>query len=200
MLLRHAAESVVSNILISKQEGMVDEIAKYYAANPELVRHLRLEIARVDLGIHDVEVRQTPHGAMMYFWHEGLDQPLPLASESHGTQQFLQLYPALLYALDQGGVAVLDELDAAIHPLLLPEILRWFHDPKRNPHNAQLWMSCHSVSLLEEFIKEEVLFCEKDARGCTRVYGLRDIQAVRRTENYYRKYLSGMYGAIPQIG
>jgi uncharacterized protein len=61
-------------------------------------------------------------------------------------------------------------------------------------------MRCHSVSLLEGLIKEEVLFCDKDSRGRTAVYGLRDIQAVRRGDNYYKKYLGGAYGAVPQIG
>ncbi len=84
--------------------------------------------------------------------------------------------------------------------MMLSEILRWFYDPKRNPNDAQLWMSCHNASLLEELSKEEVLFCDKDGRGRTQVYGLRDIQSVRRTDNYYRKYLGGVYGAVPQIG
>jgi uncharacterized protein len=30
-------------------------------------------------------------------------------------------------------------------------------------------MSCHNVSLLDELIKEEIYFCEKDSRGRTRV-------------------------------
>ena len=95
---------------------------------------------------------------------------------------------------------MLDELDAAIHPMILPEIVRWFHDPVRNPHNAQLWTTCHNVSLLEDLTKEEVFFCEKDPAGRTRVYGLRDIQDVRRTDNLYRKYLGGVFGAVPHIG
>ena len=44
------------------------------------------------------------------------------------------------------------------------------------------------------------MFCSKDKRGRTEFYGLRDIQAVRRTDNYYKKYLGGAYGALPQIG
>ena len=44
---------------------------------------------------------------------------------------------------------MLDELDSTVHPSFLPEILRWFQDPKENPNNAQLWMSGHNASLLE---------------------------------------------------
>ena len=84
--------------------------------------------------------------------------------------------------------------------MILPEILRWFHDPKRNPHEAQLWMTCHSASLLEDLTKDEVLFCEKSNDGRTQVYSLRDIKGVRRIDNYYRKYLGGAFGALPHIG
>jgi predicted ATPase len=70
----------------------------------------------------------------------------------------------------------------------------------RNQQNAQLWMSCHNASLLDELIKEEVYFCEKDSRGRTRLYGLQDIQSVRRNDNFYQKYLGGVYGAVPQLG
>jgi AAA15 family ATPase/GTPase len=103
-------------------------------------------------------------------------------------------------ALMTGGVAVIDELDLSIHPLVLPEIIRWFYDTERNLHNAQLWMTCQNASLLEELVKEEVFFCEKDLKGRTTVYGLQNIQAVRRGDNYYRKYLGGVYGAVPRLG
>jgi hypothetical protein len=69
----------------------------------------------------------------------------------------------------------------------------WGHCTKGNCKHV-------NVSLLECLIKEEVLFCEKDGRGRSTVYGLRDIQAVRRGDNFYRKYLSGVYGAVPNVG
>jgi predicted ATPase len=105
---------------------------------------------------------------------------MPLILESHGTREFMKFYPLIYHVLRTSGIAVLDELDAAIHPVLLPEILRWFYDPDRNPHGAQLWMNCHIASLLEDLTKEKVLFCEKDDLGRTSVYSLRDVQAVRR--------------------
>ena len=58
-------------------------------------------------------------------------------------------------------------------------------------------MTCQNASLLEELVKEEVFFCEKDSKGRTTIYGLRDVQAVRRNDNYYRKYLGGLSGAMP---
>ena len=49
-------------------------------------------------------------------------------------------------------------------------------------------------------MKEEILFTSKTANGRSEVYALSDVQGVRRDDNYYRKYLSGIYGAVPRIG
>ena len=125
---------------------------------------------------------------------------MPHIYESHGTRQFLKLFPLISDSLSTGGIAIIDELDAAIHAMILPEIIDWFHDPDRNPRNAQLWMTCHNVSLLEDLSKDEIVLCEKTRRGRTATYGVNDIKGVRRDDNYYRKYLGGVFGAVPQIG
>lgn len=195
-----SVSTVVSNILIEKVEGSDDKIALFYSSNPSLLEKFNRDVERVDFGIRSMRTEMGPTGPTIKFEHEALTHPMPLMYESHGTRQFVRLYPYISYALETGGIALLDELDTAMHPVILSEILRWFYDEERNPLNAQLWMTCHSASLLEELSKEEVFFCEKDSKGRTRVYGLRDIQSVRRSENYYRKYLAGLYGAIPEIG
>lgn len=195
-----SAQSVYSNILIERAAGQEDQVVRLYASDPTLVMALNHEIQRIDLGISGVRIDQGPNGPIMLFSHHGHDRLMPLMLESQGTRTFLLLYPALLKALEVGGVAVLDELDTAIHPLILPEILRWFQDPARNPNDAQLWMTCHNASLLEDLEKEEILFTEKDTEGRTEIFALRDIKAVRREDNYYRKYLAGTYGAVPSIG
>ncbi len=199
-LLWNVAALVVSNILIEKQEVNDDTIARHYAANPKLLERLNQDIERIGLGVRAMQLQQGVNGPIAWFEHEGLAGPLPAQLESHGTRLFVRVFPLIVQALETGGVAVIDELDLAIHPLVLPEIVRWFHDQDRNPHDAQLWMTCQNASLLEDLIKEEVLFCEKDSRGRTIVYSLRDVQAVRRGDNYYRKYLGGIYGAVPHLG
>lgn len=199
-LLWQTAGLIQSNILIEKQETSDDTIARYYAANPKLLDLLNKDIQRIDLGVRSMRVQQGANGPVALFEHRGLASPLPVHLESHGTRLFVRIFPLLNQALETGGVAVVDELDLAIHPLVLPEILRWFHDSERNPHDAQLWMTCNNASLLEDLVKEEILFCQKDDLGRTSVYGLRDVQAVRRNDNYYRKYLGGVYGAVPHLG
>jgi hypothetical protein len=198
--LRDAARSVLANILVDRNDVSDPDAIRYYATNAASTEALNREIGRIDLGIKRMHIQQLPNGPMAYFDHEGLQQAMPWHLESHGTRTFVKYFPLIHMALENGGMAVIDEIDISIHPLVLPEIIRWFHDEERNPKKAQLWMTCHAASLLEDLLKEEVFFCEKDAQGRSSVYGLQDIQDVRRTDNRYRKYLSGMYGAVPHIG
>lgn len=195
-----AATSVVSNIFIDRVEDDLGSMTRWYKNNPDALEELQTIARRIDLGIEEIGISTEANEPLMLFRHTGLDQIISLNRESHGTQQFIKIFPYILMALKRGGVAIVDELDTTIHPLILPEILRWFGDPKRNPYGAQLWTTCHSASLLTELTKEEVFFCEKDTEGNTTVFSLADVERVRRNENFYGKYMGGEYGAVPLVG
>jgi uncharacterized protein len=175
-----------------------DALIQYIGTKPDLLSILNSDINRIDLGIEEMRVEATPSGYLAKFRHRHLDADMPWFLQSHGTRAFIRLYPIIVEALASGGVAIVDELDLAIHPLVLPEIIRWFHDPGRNPHDAQLWFTGQSVSLLTDLKPEEVLFCEKDRLGRTNLFLAQDV--ARRDDNLQRKYLSGSYGAVPYIG
>ncbi|MCY4153160.1 MAG: AAA family ATPase [Aestuariivita sp.] len=195
-----SAAAVYTNILIGRLESSDHDIAKEYRKDEKLLSKLNRDVQRLDLGVNKVFIETQRGPPKARFDHAGLDGPINMNLESHGTQQFVRIYPTLCRALEQGGIAIIDELDAAIHPTILPEILRWFCDNDRNPHGAQLWMSCHSVSLLDGLLKEEVLICEKSPSAATKVYKLAAIKGIRRSENYQRLYLGGVYGRVPIIG
>ncbi|RYF30636.1 MAG: abortive infection protein [Comamonadaceae bacterium] len=202
-VLWNAANLVSGNIFIDRTDVAEDAIIRYYATSPDQLKDLNIDISRIDLGIREIRINQPEMGQnapQVHFIHDNLSAPMPIHLESHGTRSFLKLYPIISRALQNGGIAIIDELDASIHPMILPEILGWFHDENRNPHSAQLWITCHNAALLDFLTKEEILFCEKDALGRTSVFGLNDVVGVRRSDNFYRKYLSGIYGAVPQLG
>jgi len=194
------ARRIFPNIFVEKTPVDEQNALHYYAEHPDLVDSLNSILGRVDLGIRSMSLLEDSEGILPWFEHSGLKSALSIRFESEGTRQFLHVYPILWDALRAGGIAVVDEMDSTIHPILLPEIFRWFHAPETNKHQAQLWISGHSASLLEELKKEEIFFTEKDQQGRTRVYGLKDIESVRRVDNFYQKYLGGVYGAVPRIG
>jgi hypothetical protein len=202
ILLQQFAGLIQYNILLERQDFSHQHATVFYSQNKEILEALNRDIQRLDLGIEEVVIQPASAGRLpeVSFIHRGLASPIGLTGESNGTRQFFVIFPLIHLTLKLGGVAVVDELDTSIHPLLLPEIIRWFYNRERNPHGAQLWFTCQHPSLMNELSKEEIFFCEKDISGCTNVFGLRDIKPVRRAENYVKKYLSGEYGAIPYIG
>lgn len=189
-----------TNILSEKSDIDDQSIIGLYGQSPTLIEKINQDVQRVDLGVRSMRVEASPQGPRAMFEHNGLTFPMLYEHQSHGTRQFIKFYPTLVAVLEHGGIAILDEIDAAIHPMIIPEIVRWFHDPARNLHNAQLWMTCHNASVLEALSKDEVFFCDKDTQGRTEIYGLRDIAGVKRSDNFYKKYLGGSFGAVPQIG
>ncbi|HEX9837229.1 MAG TPA: ATP-binding protein [Alphaproteobacteria bacterium] len=198
--LRNASRTVVTNLFVVQQNLSDEQLIGMLAGNPSLLESLNREIPRIDLGVRNLRVESDGLRPIAKFEHEGLSTPIVWALESHGTQSFVRSFPLIASALRTGGLALIDELDASLHPLMLSEIAQWFYDTSRNPLNARLWLTCQNPAFLEQLEKEEVIFCEKDRHGRTRVYGLQDIKNVRRIDNYYRKYLSGAYGAVPIFG
>ena len=176
------------------------DVMEYLKSHPNVVSRLTDELSRIDVGVEGLRFQLSPNGHDLMFKHAGLQAEMPWLLESHGTRAFIKMFPFIMSALDTGGVVAIDEMDAAIHPVVLPELVRWFYDKhRRNKFDAQLWLSCHSASLLDDLNKEEIVVCEKNRQGRTHLHSLMDVK-VRRDENHYRKYLSGAYGGVPHIG
>ena len=178
-----------------------DELAIALDAADGLRQRVRTELQCSDLGIVDLEVRDGPaKGVAFWFRHDGIDGWLPLGLESSGTQRLFGLLPQIGLALDEVGLAVLDDLDGDLHVDIAGEITRWFRSPERNPRNAQLLATSHNVGLLDDLEKEEVFVVEKDPAGATRVHGAQDVTGLRRDARLYAKYRSGALGGVPRLG
>lgn len=172
----------------------------YLISQPDVVSQLEDELSRIDVGVEGVRFDLSKQGPQLLFKHAGLAVEMPWHMESHGTRTFIKMFPFISKALETGGIVAIDEMDAVIHPNMLPELVRWFHAASgRNKYDAQLWISCHSASLLDYLNKEEIVICEKDRAGRSHIYSLMDVK-VRRDENHYRRYLSGAYGGVPHFG
>lgn len=171
-----------------------------YANDKKCLDNLNKELRRFDVGLEYMTVERGEQGLFAKFQHTGLDDFIFFAEESAGTRQFIEIFLRLHYALEQGSVVVIDEIDADLHPLLLPELLRWFSNTDRNPRGAQLLFTAHNPSLLDDLEKEQIFFTEKPCGLATQIYCARDIKGLRREPSLMKKYLAGELGAIPHIG
>jgi hypothetical protein len=129
---------------------------------------------------------------------------LSAEEESSGTLAWLMLIGPVLSVIRFGGILLVDELDAYLHPLLAAHLVNLFQDPATNTSGAQLLFNTHNVSLLGpsapgRLRRDQVWFTEKDDAGATRITPLSDYRVRDKVENIEKRYLSGRYAAIPFI-
>jgi AAA15 family ATPase/GTPase len=126
---------------------------------------------------------------------------LDLMEESQGTLHLFFMSSHLKQAFEHGKIMVVDEFDAGLHPLLLEEIVRMFHNPSINTGNAQLVFTTHAINLLdlETFRRDQVFFTEKNGESAASEIFALDEFSVRKSENIRNGYMYGRYGAIPMI-
>lgn len=192
--------SFFTNLGFQKQQNSLETVTSFLASEDNVFRELNDKIRIIDVGIEKVEIREINGKKVPLFYHSGLDGVQTFDFESEGTKSFYLNFVDLFLALGSGGIAVMDELDADLHPNLMSEIIRWFQDDKENLFSGQLIMSCHNASVISELEKDEVWLTDKNQHGETSIAPLTKFKGLRRDANLYSKYLSGAFGAIPRFG
>lgn len=187
----------------------VMEVSDYYYDN-DSKRTLMVDILRgLDFGLKDVEIEKVEtvladgrKSEYLLPWgvheREGKEFKMPLFVESSGTQAAYYLLTKLLPVLETGGLLIYDELEGDLHPHMLEPILSLFFNPKTNPHNAQIIFTTHSLEILNELQKCQIILVEK-IDAVSEAWRLSEMEGVRSDDNFYAKYMSGTYGAVPHI-
>lgn len=124
--------------------------------------------------------------------------------ESRGTLKLLDFAIPFETLFTRGGIFVLDEFDAAIHPELIKGIIALFNDQSVNKNGAQLIFTTHNPIYLNNkiFRRDQIKFVEKDKDTFeSTIYSLADFGStdVRNDHNYLLNYFKGKYGTLPYI-
>jgi AAA15 family ATPase/GTPase len=156
-----------------------DELSKIFLAEPKRQPDLRL-------GHVDTSARAVY---------------LPLLDESKGTRRALELSLVVFDIIENGGLLVVDELEASLHTLLSKAFIDLFSSEKSNVGRGQLICTTHDTNLLcsSSLRRDQIWFAEKDTTGQTHLYPLTNIRT-RNSDNLERGYLQGRYGAVPFFG
>ncbi|WP_265664156.1 AAA family ATPase [Verminephrobacter aporrectodeae] len=184
----------------------------FYAKNTDIRNQMASLLRQWDLGLADVrmekrigkqEKRGVPNELEIPFGIHRVgdkEHSLAILEESSGTQSAFILLSRILPVLQcGGGLVVIDELEADLHPHMLRPILDLFFSPKTNPDNVQIIFTCHSMEVLSLLHKAQVVLVEKDGNCESDAWRLDDVKGVRSDDNLYAKYMAGAYGAIPQL-
>ena len=189
----------------------VFEATEFFHGRPALRAQMSELLSQLDLGLSEViiesrkfvekESDKSEEANIPFGVHRMGDQEqkLPFWYESSGTQAAFVLLEKILPALEHGGIVIIDEMEADLHPEMITAMLDLFIDRERNPHNAQIIFTCHAHEVLNDLQKDQVLLIEKDSDGFSEAWRLGDMKGIRRDDNLYAKYRAGAYGAVPNL-
>ena len=214
LALKLVSANVLSNVYgLGRQAMDHDQImraSEFYAKNATIRSRMATLLQQWDFGLSDVRLEkhtvtresgQSEEIHLPFGIHRvgSNEHPLMFLHESSGTQGAFILLSRILPALERGGLVVIDELEADLHPHMLTPILDLFFSSKTNPHNAQIIFTCHSMEVLSLLHKAQVVLVEKDHNCESDAWRLDSVKGVRADDNLYAKYMAGAYGAIPQL-
>lgn len=206
---KHIATNVDSIGRMETLKIELSQVAEILQNNPVYKQQAETLLCQFDTGIQRLTFKkivalfldqQQEQILVPYGVHQDGDQQFEkiFFEESNGTQSALILLGKLLPLLANGGIAVIDEIDNDLHPLLLPAILDLFKFKQTNPHDAQLIFSCHTPEVLNHLQKHQVYLVQKDQQQ-SQTWRLADVEGVRNDDNLYAKYMSGAFDAIPRV-
>lgn len=167
-----------------------------------------------DLGVAEVEIEKEDleddsnvtsrfrrKTAQLVHTSGGEKLPFDFQDESAGTKTWFELIGPLLNALQRGQVVLFDELDSSLHPTLTSRLVALFTSQQSNRHGAQLIFTTHDTNLLNQLNRDEVWLTQKLDSGATKFGALSDFAGarVRNSANLESGYLSGRFGALPDI-
>jgi AAA15 family ATPase/GTPase len=196
--------SIFSNVAYFgfRQASMLRKsITDLYSIESEAFEFTTDLLKKFDVGIESIKIVERNIGGRKaldtIFEHHNNKQSYNIALdfESSGTKAlytFLYLYKK---ALESGGILILDEFDANIHPDILPLLVELFDNPKSNPLGAQFLYSTHNNDIMEYMGKYRTYLFNKDDNEsyCYRVDELKNIRNDRPILPLYRmKKLGGV--------
>ena len=154
--------------------------------------------------LYDSNAKPTPNLISWEWWEK----------ESAGSKKAFELSGPILWTLANGGVLIIDEIEAKMHPVMTLNTIEIFLDPASNPNKAQLIFATHDTNLLtySTLRRDQIYFVEKNQWESSELYSLSDFvyfetkngefksEKERPDTDKEKRYFEGRYKAIPVLG
>ena len=116
--------------------------------------------------------------------------------ESSGTKNVIKLLPYILSYLN-GSIILIDEIENAIHDLLIEEILTSLIDDE-NQNHGQIIATTHNTLIMER-LNDDSIFILNEENGKKTIDSLQSYSNTRSRDNHNlrKRYLEGLYQGIP---
>ena len=174
-------------------------------------------IIKADVGICDVEAQgEEREGADLVrklkteisFFHDGTDgRAIAFSEESAGTKKLFNIADDWWMLAHMPVTLHADELSASLHPRLLDALIRAVNHAPPDRVRSQLIFATHDTGLMEghdgkapALRRDQIYFTKKNRDGASELYALAEFKdSARPVHNLRKRYLSGLYGAIPLV-
>lgn len=150
-----------------------------------------------NIGNHGVNYELTEdENKMVFFEREEFDVPIPMIWESVGNKTLINILPAILYAVKNGGLLVIDEFSSGFHNKLEELIVRYI---MMKSQQTQMFLVSHSTNLLSNsLLRPDQIYTVEMVDGQGSVLSRFSDEQPRAAQNLEKMYLSGVFGGIPE--
>lgn len=203
LILEGSVKGLVSGVSFSKR---IVEDEEYRKTIEKFIKVADVGIAGLSIEENQDEKTRERHPYEIKTLHniynnEGeviRQEKFELNMESSGTNRYFSFIQYILNIIEDGGVFIVDEMSARLHPILTKFIIDLFQGKKNK--ESQLIFTTHDISLMnrKQFRRDEIAFVEKNKKGESTLYTLADIKA-RSDASFSKDYMAGKYGAIPVL-
>jgi uncharacterized protein len=189
--------------------GSTSAAAKFLNEDQASLDFVREFLSSCDTGISNVTIEKRasvdekrPPAYYPRFHHIAGESQISITEddESHGTRSLFRILPIYRAALQRGGMLILDEFDAFLHPFILQKLVDLFSDPTENPNSAQLLFSTHNTEILDSLGRYRTYLVNK-VDNESFAYRLDEIPGdlLRNDRRIVPPYLEGKIGGVPRL-
>ncbi len=133
---------------------------------------------------------------MVFFEREEFDVPIPMIWESVGNKTLINILPAILYVVKNGGLLIIDEFSSGFHNKLEELIVRYV---MLNSQNTQMFLVSHSTNLLSNsLLRPDQIYAVEMMENQGSILKRFSDEQPRAAQNLEKMYLSGIFGGIPE--
>jgi AAA15 family ATPase/GTPase len=157
---------------------------------PEEIRESIIKEFAEDKPVQVVPIHKTEDGDVI---------EIPMSQQSDGTKSLYAFAGYLLNVFENGRVLFIDEIEKSLHPVALNAVVELFNNQEINKKGAQLIFTSHATHLLKLLDKDQIYLFEKNRFGASSVTCVSEFSGIRNTDDLEKQYLSGRYGALPNI-
>ncbi len=176
---------------VLKVEGRKEDLVKFMKSYCQI-------LDRIEFNENEDEEEKV---LMVYKDSEDNEFKLDLDSEeSSGVQRLFAYAAAIFYAIDNGKIFIYDELERAIHPLVIRYIIQKFNSNTKT--NAQAIFTTHADQPMDQtFLRLDQFWLTELTTNNgreTKLFSIVDFTDLSSGDNIREKYMEGRFGAIPQ--